>query len=109
MASLFGGGGNSSSGGLNQERLEMALTELVFVPKKACIFSYPSLEWIPLQISSTGWFRQSSCQNKCIARYAEGDLSKGETVCIDRCVAKYHEVYGKVGEKLKVRGEQQQR
>jgi hypothetical protein len=28
MASLFGGGGSSNSGGLNQERLEMALTEL---------------------------------------------------------------------------------
>ncbi|KAJ7431799.1 Tim10/DDP family zinc finger-domain-containing protein [Mycena galericulata] len=90
MSSLFGGGGSSSSGGLNQERLEMALTEMDTV---------------------TDLFNRmvSSCQNKCIARYAEPDLSKGESVCIDRCVAKYHEVYGKVGDKLKVRGEGQQR
>ncbi|KAJ7225740.1 mitochondrial import inner membrane translocase subunit TIM10 [Mycena pura] len=89
MASLFGGGGSSSSGGLNPERLEMALTEMDTV---------------------TDLFNRmvASCQNKCIARYAEGDLSKGESVCIDRCVAKYHEVYGKVGEKLKIRGEGQQ-
>jgi len=29
----------------------------------------------------------SSCHAKCIAtRYAEPDLNKGESVCIDRCV-----------------------
>ncbi|KAJ7357138.1 Tim10/DDP family zinc finger-domain-containing protein [Mycena albidolilacea] len=85
MASLFGGGGSSNSGGLNQERLEMALTEMDTV---------------------TDLFNRmvSACQSKCIVRYAEGDLSKGETVCIDRCVAKYHEVYGKIGEKLKTKG-----
>ncbi|KAJ7169662.1 Tim10/DDP family zinc finger-domain-containing protein [Mycena filopes] len=89
MSSLFGGGGSSSSGGLNHERLEMAMTEMDTV---------------------TDLFNRmvSSCQSKCITRYAEADLNKGETVCIDRCVAKYHEVYSKVGDKLKVRGEGQQ-
>ncbi|OWB53072.1 hypothetical protein B5S33_g2580 [[Candida] boidinii] len=30
------------------------------------------------------------CQTKCIPdEYAEADLNKGETVCIDRCVAKF--------------------
>lgn len=29
-----------------------------------------------------------SCHAKCIStRYAEGDLNKGESVCVDRCVA----------------------
>lgn len=42
-----------------------------------------------------------SCHTKCIGtRYAEGDLNKGESVCIDRCVAKFFEVNKKVGEKL---------
>lgn len=41
-----------------------------------------------------------SCHTKCISRYAEGDLNKGESVCIDRCVAKFFEVNKKVGEKL---------
>ncbi len=46
-----------------------------------------------------------SCHNKCIStRYAEGDLNKGESVCIDRCVAKFNEVQKKVGEKLQSRG-----
>lgn len=46
-----------------------------------------------------------SCHTKCIgARYADADLNKGESVCIDRCVAKFNEVQKKVGEKLQSRG-----
>lgn len=42
-----------------------------------------------------------SCHTKCIStRYAEGDLNKGESVCIDRCVAKFFEANKKVGERL---------
>ena len=45
-----------------------------------------------------------SCHNKCIsARYPDADLNKGESVCIDRCVAKFNEVQKKVGEKLQSR------
>ncbi|KAF7320237.1 zf-Tim10-DDP domain-containing protein [Mycena kentingensis (nom. inval.)] len=84
--SLFGGGPAASPAGINQERVEMALTEMDTV---------------------TDLFNRmvASCQNKCITRYAEGDLSKGETVCIDRCVMKYNASYQVVGEKLKLRGE----
>lgn len=47
----------------------------------------------------------SSCHSKCISpRYAEGDLNKGESVCIDRCVAKFFEVNKKVGEKMQSAG-----
>ncbi len=46
-----------------------------------------------------------SCYAKCISqRFTEGDLNKGENVCIDRCVSKYNEVQKKVGEKLQARG-----
>lgn len=42
------------------------------------------------------WYLRS-CHNKCVSpRYAEPDLNKGESVCIDRCVAKYFEVNKKV-------------
>ncbi|VDO10706.1 unnamed protein product [Rodentolepis nana] len=35
-----------------------------------------------------------SCLVKCIPpRYTDGDLSKGEAVCIDRCAAKFMEAY----------------
>ncbi|KAF8599278.1 hypothetical protein BDV93DRAFT_526225 [Ceratobasidium sp. AG-I] len=48
----------------------------------------------------------SSCHSKCIStRYAEPDLNKGESVCIDRCVAKFFEVNRKVGEKLQNMGQ----
>ena len=46
-----------------------------------------------------------SCHAKCIStRYAEGDLNKGESVCIDRCVAKFFEVNKRVGEKMQAVG-----
>lgn len=49
--------------------------------------------------------RARSCHTKCISpRYAEGDLNKGESVCIDRCVSKFFEVNKKVGEKLQAMG-----
>lgn len=43
----------------------------------------------------------SACQKKCIPpKYREADLSKGESVCIDRCVAKYLDIHERVGKKL---------
>ncbi|KKK23544.1 hypothetical protein P175DRAFT_0430608 [Aspergillus ochraceoroseus IBT 24754] len=42
-----------------------------------------------------------SCTKKCIpADYREGELNKGESVCLDRCVAKFFEVNIKVSEKM---------
>jgi import inner membrane translocase subunit TIM10 len=38
-------------------------------------------------------------------RYAEGDLLKGEAVCIDRCSAKFFEVNKVVGEKMQAMGQ----
>ncbi len=32
----------------------------------------------------------NTCRSKCIpAEYGEGEINKGESVCIDRCVNKY--------------------
>lgn len=42
-----------------------------------------------------------SCIKKCVpADYREGDLNKGESVCIDRCVAKFMEVNMKISDKM---------
>lgn len=39
------------------------------------------------------------CHTKCITqKYNEGDLNKGESLCLDRCVAKYFAVHTSVGE-----------
>ena len=43
----------------------------------------------------------SSCLKKCIpADYREAELNKAESVCLDRCVAKFFEVNMKVSEKM---------
>lgn len=42
-----------------------------------------------------------SCTKKCIPPdYREGDLNKGESVCLDRCVSKFFDVNLKVSEKM---------
>ena len=42
-----------------------------------------------------------SCHAKCIStRYTDAELTKGESVCIDRCVGKYFEANKIVGEEL---------
>lgn len=43
----------------------------------------------------------SACHKKCIPpKYREAELQKGESVCIDRCVAKYLDVHERIGKKL---------
>ncbi|KAM3584013.1 hypothetical protein VKS41_003982 [Umbelopsis sp. WA50703] len=43
----------------------------------------------------------ANCRNKCIPpKYHEPDLSKGEMVCIDRCVAKYISIQKMLGKKM---------
>ncbi|KAL4003498.1 Mitochondrial import inner membrane translocase subunit Tim10 [Acanthocheilonema viteae] len=43
----------------------------------------------------------TACQQKCIStRYKEAELTKGEAVCLDRCVAKYLDVHEKLGKRL---------
>ncbi|KAG5462154.1 MAG: Tim10/DDP family zinc finger-domain-containing protein, partial [Olpidium bornovanus] len=43
----------------------------------------------------------SSCHRKCIpVTYRDGELTKGESVCIDRCTAKFFDVNKLVGEQL---------
>lgn len=57
---------------------------------------------LPLQHSklTTGRLSQS-CTRKCIPpEYREGELNKGESVCLDRCVSKFFEANLKVGEKM---------
>ncbi|PPQ90442.1 hypothetical protein CVT25_014960 [Psilocybe cyanescens] len=86
MSFLRGNAPMSGGGGVNTDKIEMAVTELDTV---------------------TDFFNRmvQSCHSKCIsARYAEPDLNKGESACIDRCVAKFNDVQKKVGEKLQSRG-----
>jgi mitochondrial import inner membrane translocase subunit TIM10 len=114
--SMFGRGSGTPSGAVNPERVEMAMQECVLIPSRPVLLLTqilrldmvtdvfnrlvsqvftPELCFVPL----TPHFR--TCHAKCInTRYTEGDLSKGESVCIDRCVAKFFEANKKVGERL---------
>lgn len=38
------------------------------------------------------------CQTKCLPDYREADLNKGESVCLDRCAAKFFEAHMKASE-----------
>ncbi|KIJ68728.1 hypothetical protein HYDPIDRAFT_106966 [Hydnomerulius pinastri MD-312] len=79
-------GSSSAPGGVNTERIELAINEIDMVSD---VFNRIV----------------ASCHSKCIStRYLEGDLNKGESVCIDRCVAKFFEVNKKVGEKMQNAG-----
>ena len=41
------------------------------------------------------------CAKKCIPQeYREGELNKGESVCLDRCSAKFFDVHMKVSEQM---------
>lgn len=43
----------------------------------------------------------AACHKKCIApKYRDAELNKGESVCLDRCVAKYLEIHERIGKKL---------
>lgn len=42
-----------------------------------------------------------ACHRKCIPpKYSESELGKGESVCLDRCVAKYLDIHERIGKKL---------
>jgi len=76
-------GPSGGGGGVNQDKLDAAVVELDMV---------------------TDVFNRmvNSCSTKCVSqRYAENDLTKGEAVCVDRCVGKFIEANKIIGEKLK--------
>lgn len=42
-----------------------------------------------------------ACHRKCIPpKYLDAELGKGESVCLDRCVAKYLDIHERIGKKL---------
>lgn len=54
----------------------------------------------------------STCHKKCISsRYREADITKGEAICLDRCVAKWTQIHEQIGHKLvavEMQGQKQQ-
>jgi len=43
----------------------------------------------------------AACHKKCIPpKYKDAELGKGESVCLDRCIAKYLDIHERIGKKL---------
>ncbi|KAJ1168406.1 hypothetical protein NDU88_000332 [Pleurodeles waltl] len=58
--------------------------------KKAVEFHHKSVCWMT-----------NACHRKCVPpHYKEAELSKGESVCLDRCVSKYLDIHERMGKKL---------
>lgn len=56
----------------------------------------------------TGMFNSlvEQCHTKCINKgYSDGDLTKQESLCLDRCVSKYFETNVQVGENMQKLGQ----
>jgi import inner membrane translocase subunit TIM10 len=49
---------------------------------------------------------QKTCQKKCVpSDYREGELNKGESVCLDRCTAKFLDTSMKISEIMQQQGQ----
>ena len=122
IMSFFGRGPKAAEDGIITERMESALNE--YVTSRFCFYRVYTMLTLSSQAGHDHGLLQSchvvcfspsipnshspfnrSCHSKCVGtRYADPDLNKGESVCIDRCVAKYIEANKKVGERLQVAG-----
>lgn len=94
------------TGSVDPVKMEMAVAELDMITDVLYVFTL-SVPEIALTNSNR---LVTSCHQKCIQpnpqshRYAEGELLKGEAVCIDRCTAKFFEVNKVVGERMQAMG-----
>lgn len=121
MSFLGSGRSSTPAGGVNSDKIDIAITEYAWRFSKSYAWTQFSTDWTLTPTFSIVWSCGSkhreedriisqlgyrSCHNKCIGtRYAEGDLNKGESVCIDRCVIKFSETQKKVQDKLQARAQ----
>jgi import inner membrane translocase subunit TIM10 len=112
MSFLFGGGRPQPS---SEQKIAAAENEVEMVsdmfqrydctrPTASCLSRFSTRETaggFGRGILTPGYRLTTSCLKKCIpADYREAELNKGESVCLDRCVAKFFEVNMKVSEKM---------
>ncbi|THV78377.1 hypothetical protein D6D29_07714 [Aureobasidium pullulans] len=99
MSFLFGGGRPQPS---SAEKIAAAEAEIDMVSDMYNRYAPPTIHQVA-QLSHTDrlYSLVETCTKKCIPNsYREGDLNKGESVCLDRCVGKFFEVNIKVSEKM---------
>lgn len=97
MSSFFGMGRPQPS---SAERIAAAEAEIEMVSDMFSRYA-PPFYLLDRTTNAVTVRLAKSCMTKCVpADYREGDLNKGESVCLDRCVAKFFEVNVKVSEKM---------
>jgi mitochondrial import inner membrane translocase subunit TIM10 len=109
MSFLFGGGRPQPT---SEQKIAAAENEVEMVSDVYARYPAPHhliislapwpLPSFPLPCTNERLYRlTTSCLKKCIpADYREAELNKAESVCLDRCVAKFFEVNNKVSEKM---------
>ena len=91
MSFLFGGGRPQPS---SAEKIAAAEAEIDMVSDMYNRYAPRTIHQVA-QLSHTDrlYSLVETCTKKCIPNsYREGDLNKGESVCLDRCVSKFFEV-----------------
>ena len=98
--SFFGMGGRPQVS--SEQKIAQAEAEIDMVSdmySRYATLYFPSAQITHTANKHSGLLK--SCTSKCIdTSYREADLNKGESVCLDRCVAKFFEVNVKVSEKM---------
>lgn len=97
MSFLFGGGRPQPS---SAEKIAAAEAEIDMVSDMYNRYTTTRFHRVACS-ANTSPSLVETCTKKCIPNtYREGDLNKGESVCLDRCVGKFFEVNIKVSEKM---------
>ncbi|KAI3657913.1 hypothetical protein MP638_003550 [Amoeboaphelidium occidentale] len=76
-------------------------------PTSAQIMAMAEQEIEMMQVTFNAMNR--ACHSKCISsKYHDPDLNKGESVCVDRCAAKFVQVFKTLSEKMQQQQQQMQ-
>ncbi|KAG5514009.1 hypothetical protein PMAC_000631 [Pneumocystis sp. 'macacae'] len=94
----LGYGGSGAGQAVNPQKVSAAENELDMITD---LFT-STAQAGPMSVDSVAAsVLVDACHNKCIpSNYTDSELNKGESVCIDRCVAKFFEVNAKIGEHM---------
>lgn len=63
-----------------------------------------TLQQVELDMMADMYGRMTeSCRKKCVKpEHKSGELNKGESVCLDRCIVKYFQMHENVGKSLRL-------
>ncbi|KAJ1821235.1 protein transporter tim10 [Coemansia sp. RSA 2675] len=94
---VFGGGSQKPAGQMAPGGMGGGMGQAQMDPNAQLAAAEQEMEMVTDMFARLG----DLCNRKClIQRYSDEELTKAESVCTDRCVAKYFQVNREVSEKL---------